>query len=131
MATYELTTGTREDFNNVQTQLINDFVQQVTGAEVSNTMLGTGKIVSCLNPCNNFESIIFTVHFDLDETKSYGAVAALSCGGLKFADESMMALYGSVRLFQRSQREYQASAVCGHTGSPASPEGRTEAGTEA
>lgn len=97
MATYELTTGTREDFNNVQTQLINDFVQQVTGAEVSNTMLGTGKIVSCLNPCNNFESIIFTVHFDLDETKSYGAVAALSCGGLKFADESMMALYGSFK----------------------------------
>lgn len=93
MATYELTTGTREDFNNVQTQLINDFINQVTGAEVSNTMLGTGKIVSCLNPNNNFESIIFTVHFDLDETKSYGAVAALSCGGLKFADESMVDLW--------------------------------------
>ena len=93
MTTYELTTGTREDFNTVQTRMISDFISQVTGAEVSNTMLGTGKIVSCLNPCNTFESIIFTVHFDLDETKSYGAVAALSCGGLKFVDESMAALY--------------------------------------
>jgi hypothetical protein len=91
--TYELTTGTRDDFNNVQTQLINDFISQVTGAEVSNIMLGTGKIVSCLNPSNNFESVIFTVYFDLDETKNYGASVALATGGLKFADESMAALY--------------------------------------
>lgn len=93
MTTYELTTGTREDFNNVQTQLINDFIRQITGAKVSNTMLGQGKIVSCSNPCNNFESVICTVHFDLDETKSYVITAALSCHGLEFVDESLAALY--------------------------------------
>lgn len=91
--TYALTTGTREDFNNMQEKLINDFINRVTGAEVNNRMLGHGTIVSCLNPCNNFESIIFSVHFDLDETKSYGAAAALACGGLKFVDESLVALY--------------------------------------
>ena len=48
-----------------------------------------------MNPSNNFESVIFTVHFDLDETKSYGAATALACGGLKFADESMVELYDS------------------------------------
>lgn len=92
---YELTEGTREEFNKVQEQLISDFIQQVTGAEVENQLLGTGKIVSCLNPNNNFETVIFTIHFDLDETKNYGAVAAMSCGGLKFIDESMAELYDS------------------------------------
>jgi hypothetical protein len=29
----------------------------------------------------------------LDETKSYGAAAALACGGLKFADESLVSLW--------------------------------------
>ncbi len=94
--TYELTTGTREDFNNVQAQLISDFIGWITGAEVTADWRTphTGRIVSCLNPCNNFESVIFTVYFDdTDETKSYGACAALNCGGLLFVDESMKALY--------------------------------------
>ena len=95
MATYELTTGTREEFNTVQAQMISDFTSQITGAEVTNQLLGTGKIVSCLNPCNNFESIIFTVHFDLDETKSYGASVALATGSLKLADESLVDLYNT------------------------------------
>ena len=95
--TYELTEGTREEFNNVQEQLISDFIQQVTGAEVTNQLLGTGKIVSCLNPNNNFETVIFTVDFDLGETKNYGAAAALATGGLKFTEESMDELYDSFR----------------------------------
>ena len=89
MTTYELTTGTREDFENVKAQLISDFIQQVTGAEVNNQLLGHGYITSCLNPCNSFESLIFTVHYDLDETKHYGAAVALSSGSLKFVDASL------------------------------------------
>lgn len=95
MTTYELTAGPREDFDKAQTEFINDVINQITGAEVYNTMLGNGKIVSCLNPCNNFESVIFTVHFDLDEDKSYGAAAALACGGLKFVDESTRELWNT------------------------------------
>lgn len=87
--TYELTTGTHEDFENVKAQMISDFIQQVTGAEVTNQLFGHGKIVSCLNPCNSFESLIFTVHYDLDETKNYGAAVALSSGSLKFVDASL------------------------------------------
>lgn len=94
MTTYELTsTSTGEDFFNARKQLINDFIQQITGAEVVNTMLGSGKIVSCLNPCNNPESVICTVQFDLDETKSYGIATAINCGGLRFVDESLKTLY--------------------------------------
>jgi hypothetical protein len=96
MTTYELTTGTREDFNNVQAQLINDFIQQITGAEVTADWRSphTGRIVSCSNPCNTFESVIASVYFDdTDETKSYCIVAALNCAGLLFVDESMVALY--------------------------------------
>ena len=91
--TYELTECTREEFESVKTQLISDFIQQVTGAEVTNQLLGTGKIVSCQNSCNNLESVVFTVHFDLDETKRYGAGVALATGGLKFTDESMVELW--------------------------------------
>lgn len=94
MTTYELTVNsTGEDFFNARRDLINDFIQQITGAEVVNTMLGNGKIVSCLNPCNNFESVIGTVYFDLDETKAYSIAAAINCGGLHFVDESLKALY--------------------------------------
>lgn len=92
MATYNLTT-IREDFETDKTRLISDFIQQVTGAEVTNQLLGHGKIVSCLNACNTLESLIFTVHFDLDETKNYGAAAALVTGGLKFVDESLVSLW--------------------------------------
>lgn len=80
---------TYETIENVKAQLISDFIQQVTGAEVTNQLLGTGKIVSCMNFNNNFESLIFTVHFDLDETKNYGAAVALASGGLKFVDTSL------------------------------------------
>lgn len=93
--TYELAEGTQEEFESVKTQLISDFIQQITGAEVINQLLGTGKIVSCLNSCNTLESLIATVHFDLDETKNYGLAIALSSGGLKFADESMLDLWNS------------------------------------
>lgn len=91
--TYELTTGTREDFNSVQTLLINDFINQVTGASVHNTLLGNGFITSCLSPSNNFESIVLTVHFDIGETKHYALSVALATGSLKFTDESLSSLY--------------------------------------
>ena len=86
--TYNLTT-IREDFETDKTRLISEFIQQVTGAEVNNQMLGHGVIVSCLNACNSLESLIVTVHFDLDETKNYGLSVALSSGGLKFIDTSL------------------------------------------
>jgi hypothetical protein len=92
MTTYNLTT-IREDFESDKTQLISDFIQQITGAEVNNQLLGPGKIVSCLNTCNTLESLVVTVYFDLDETKSYGLAAALTSGGLKFTDESMVSLW--------------------------------------
>ena len=92
MATYELT-AIREDFETDKTRLISEFIQQITGAEVYNRMLDHGKIVSCFNACNTLESLIVTVHFDLDETKSYGLAVALSTGGLKFVDESLAALW--------------------------------------
>jgi hypothetical protein len=96
MTTYELTVNsTGEEFFNARSQLINEFIQRITGAEVENQLLGPGHIVSCLNACNTLESLIFTVHFDLDETKNYGAAVALASGGLKFADESMVDLWNS------------------------------------
>lgn len=91
--TYELTEGTREEFDRIQEQLISDFIPQFTGAEVTNQLLGTGKIVSCVAAANSFETIIFTVHFDLDETKNYLALTSLATGGLKFTDESLVELY--------------------------------------
>jgi hypothetical protein len=96
MTTYELTTKTQEDFENVKAQLISDFISWITGAEVTADWRTphTGRIVSCLNPSNNFNSVIATVYFDdTDETKNYGIVASINCGGLLFVDESMKAVY--------------------------------------
>jgi hypothetical protein len=98
MAIYELTVNsTGEDFFNARKQLINEFIQQITGAEVTADWRSephVGRIVSCLNPCNNFESVIASVYFFYTgETKNYGIVAAINCGGLLFVDESMVALY--------------------------------------
>ena len=97
MTTYELTiNSTGEDFFNARRDLINDFIQQITNAEVTVDWRTphTGKIVSCYNPCNNFNSVIASVYFDdTDETKNYGIVAAINCGGLLFVDESVKALY--------------------------------------
>ena len=92
MTTYDLT-SIHEEFETVKTQLISEFIQQITGAEVNNQLFGHGKIVSCYNACNTLESLIVSVHFDLDETKNYGLSAALSSGGLKFVDESMLSLW--------------------------------------
>lgn len=97
MTTYELTiNSTGEDFFNARKQLIDEFICWITGVEVTADWRTphTGRIVSCLNPCNNFESVIATVYFDdTDETKNYGIAAAINCAGLLFVDESMKALY--------------------------------------
>lgn len=93
---YNFTINNKEDFDKAQTQVINDFIEQITNAEVTADWRTphTGRIVSCLNSCNTFESIIASVYFDdTDETKSYGIVAAINCGGLLFVDESVKALY--------------------------------------
>ena len=92
MTTYDVT-SIREDFESDKTRLISGLFQQITGAEVVNQLLGSGKIVSCENPCNTLESIIVTVAFDLGETKRYGLSVALSSRGLKFVDESMVSLW--------------------------------------
>lgn len=93
--TYKLTAATREEFNEVQSKLIADFSEQFTGAEVTNTLLGTGRIVSCFATAGSFDSVAFTVYFDLDETKHYLAATALSSGGLKFVDDTMTELYAA------------------------------------
>jgi hypothetical protein len=97
MITYELTiNSTGEDFFNARRQLINDFIQQITGAEVTTDWRNprAGRIVYCYNPCNNVESDIASVYFDdTDETRSYGITAAINCGGMLFVDESLVALY--------------------------------------
>jgi hypothetical protein len=97
MITYELTiNSTGEDFFNARRQLINDFIQQITGAEVTTDWRSprAGRIVSCDNTCNNFESVIAYIYFDdTNETKAYGITAAINCGGMLFVDESLVALY--------------------------------------
>lgn len=93
---YNFTINNKEDFDKAQTELINDFISQITNAEVTADWRTphTGRIVSCLNPTNTFESVIASVYFDdTDETKSYGIAAAINCGGLLFVDESVKALY--------------------------------------
>lgn len=97
MTTYELTiNSTGEDFFYARKQLIDEFICGITGAEVTADWRNptTGRIVSCYNPSNHFNSLIAYVYFaDTDETKSYGITAAINCGGLLFVDESMKALY--------------------------------------
>lgn len=97
MTTYELTiTSTGEDFFNARKQLIDEFRQQVTNAEVIADRFNprAARIVECYNTCNSPEAIIVSVQFtDTDEIKKYGIGAALNCGGLKFVDESLKALY--------------------------------------
>ena len=111
MTTYELTVGTKEEFETAKAQLISDFIQQVAGAEVTNQMLGKGKIVSCLNICNNLESLIFTVHYDLDETKNYGAAVALASGSLKFIDTSLVDIWDAfVEEQYKLKTEYNKAA---------------------
>lgn len=106
MDTYELDTCTKEEFEAVKTKMISDFIQQITGAEVDNQLLGHGYITSCLNTCNTLESLVVTVHYDLDETKHYGLAVALSTGGLKLADESLVALLDS---FMAEQNKLKAT----------------------
>ena len=89
MTTYELAASICEDFETAKTKLIADFIPQVIGAQVSNVFLGNGRITYCTNPCNTFESLIFTVYYDLDETKAYSAAVALSTGSLKFNDTAL------------------------------------------
>lgn len=112
MATYELTTGTREEFEAVQTQLISDFAAQVINAEVYTHNIGYGRVVDCLNTTNNFESIVLVVYFDaIDMTKKYSAGFAINCGGLVFTDKSLVALYGSFREEQYKLKAQYNKAV--------------------
>jgi hypothetical protein len=115
MTTYELTiNSTGEDFFNARKQLINDFIQQITGTEVTTDWRKprAGRIISCDNPCNNFESVIAYVYFDdTNETKAYGITAAINCGGMLFVDESLVALYDEFKKASDNirQQEYLAA----------------------
>lgn len=93
---YNFTINNKEDFDKVQTEIINDFISQLTNAEVTVNVnsVTTGRIVSCQNPCNTFETVIITVYFDdTDETKNYVLTAAINTGRMLFVDESIKALY--------------------------------------
>lgn len=94
MNEYVLTSGTREEFDSVRAKMISDVIQQFTEAEVTNKLLGPGKIVSCINYGDNLESLIFTINYSLNEEKNYGAMAAMASGSLKFNDESLNEAWG-------------------------------------
>lgn len=108
--TYEMTTGTREEFDVLQAQLISDFAAKAIGSEVNNRFFGNGSIITCENPCNDFESMIFTVCYDLGETKRYGACVALATGNLRFVDETLFDLYKSFEEAHKNLRHQLALA---------------------
>ena len=91
--TYELTTGIREEFDRVQTQMIYDFTKQFAGALLTSKTVGDGMVLAVVNANGNFDSLIFTVGFENGETKNYMISSAMSLGSLKFTDEALVALY--------------------------------------
>ena len=93
MTTYELTTGTREEFVEVQAKLTADFAVAMIGAELHSKTLGDGYVKSTVG--SNMENAIFEVAFESGEVKNYLAIAIPAIGFLSFADESMAALFGS------------------------------------
>ena len=96
MSTYELTTCTREEFENVQAQMVSDFAAQAIGAEVYKHNTGYGRITSCFASGHSLESIIITVYFDeTDETKNYLLSSVMAISSLVFTDTSLVELYGS------------------------------------
>lgn len=93
---YNFTINNKEDFEKAQTEIVNDLISQITNAEVTVNVnsINTGRIVSCQNSCNTFETVIITVYFDAtDETKNYVLTAAINTGRMLFVDESVKALY--------------------------------------
>lgn len=91
MTTYELTTGTREEFIEVQAMLTADFAIAMLGAELCSKTLGTGYVKSTIG--KSMETAIFEVAFESGDTKNYLAASIPSIGFLKFTDESVAALY--------------------------------------
>lgn len=112
MATYELTTYTREEFENVQAQMVADFAAKVIGAEVYNHSEGYGRITACFASGTAFDSTIFTVLFDgAEEPKHYLASFAISCGGLVLLDKSLVDLWNSFMEVQYNLRAQYNKAV--------------------
>jgi hypothetical protein len=96
---YNFTINNKEDFVKAKTKLINDFIQQIIGAEVTTDWRSpyAGRIISCMNPDNKFESLVYTVYFeDSNMMKGIKASDALF-GRLLFVDDAMMDLYNSYR----------------------------------
>lgn len=93
MTTYELTTGTREEFVEVQAQLTADFAVAMLGAELRSKTLGNGYVKATLG--NNMENAAFEVTFESGECKKYLAITIPAIGFLSFVDESVAALYDS------------------------------------
>ena len=91
--TYTLTTGTRDEYNDIQAKLIGEFTNAFTGAEVTAIKDGTGKIESCVALKETVDSVIFNISFAGQEPKKFLAFTSIKCGGLKFTDESLRAVY--------------------------------------
>lgn len=89
--TYELTEGTREEFNEVQAQLTADFAVKMLGAKLTSDTIGSGYIKSCSG--SNLDTAIFEVAFDSGEIKNYLAASIKTVRFLKFADEFVAELY--------------------------------------
>ena len=90
-STYELTEGTREEFNEVQAQLTADFAVKMLGAELHSDAVGSGYIKSCSG--SNMDTAIFEVAFESGEIKNYLAASIKTVRFLKFTDESVADLY--------------------------------------
>jgi hypothetical protein len=93
MTTYELTEGTREEFNEIQAQLTADFTVKMLGAELHSDNTGSGYIKSCTG--SNMDTAIFEVAFESGEIKNYLAASVKTVRFLKFTDEPVAELYDS------------------------------------
>lgn len=93
MTTYELTEGTREEFNEIQAQLTADFAVKMLGAELHSDTIGSGYIKSCTG--SNMDTAIFEVAFESGEVKNYLAASVKTVRFLKFTDEPVAELYDS------------------------------------
>ena len=112
MTTYELTSGTREEFENVQAQMVSDFAAHVIGAEVYKHNTGYGRVVSCFASSHSFDSAVITVYFDeTNEEKNYLLSSVMTIASLVFTDTSLVELYNSFKEEQYKLKAQYNKAV--------------------
>lgn len=89
--TYELTTGTKEEFIEVQAQLTADFAVKMLGALVASKTMGDGYIMSCTG--TTMDNAFFEIGFETGETKKFLVCTLRSIGFLSFIEEAAANVY--------------------------------------